>query len=306
MRITNSLMSQSFLNNLNKNSKSVFKYQEQLSSMKQVSRPSDDPLKVSKILDLKNELKQNMQYKTTINDAIDFTNVQDAALASATNSLQRISSLTQQAANGTYNSQDRQAIKTEIENEVESMLDALNTNFGGRYIFGGQKSTEKPFTLNKEGGQFTIEYSGTDSEINGNTTKEIARGVTVDLQTDGKRLFEPKGVEGNISTVLNDLFSALNEDDTQALGGQSLKEIERLIDNTVNLRTNIGAIHNRLSAARDRNESEYLNLETSLSNTQDIDLAETYMQYSMQMVSYQASMNMGTRILQTNILDYVR
>ncbi|EXJ22372.1 Flagellar hook-associated protein FlgL [Alkalibacterium sp. AK22] len=306
MRITNSLMSQSFLNNLNKNSKSVFKYQEQLSSMKQVSRPSDDPLKVSKILDLKNELKQNTQYKTTINDAIDFTNVQDAALASATNSLQRISSLTQQAANGTYNSQDRQAIKTEIENEVESMLDALNTNFGGRYIFGGQKSTEKPFTINKDAGQFTIEYSGTDSEINGNTTKEIARGVSVDLQTDGKRLFEPKGVEGNISTVLNDLFSALNEDDTQALGGQSLKKIEKLIDNTVNLRTNIGAIHNRLSAARDRNESEYLNLETSLSNTQDIDLAETYMQYSMQMVSYQASMNMGTRILQTNILDYVR
>ncbi|MDZ7835746.1 MAG: hypothetical protein U5K84_10940 [Alkalibacterium sp.] len=92
-------------------------------------RPSDDPLKVSKIIDLKNEIKQNKQYKTTIEDAIDFTNVQDSALANATNSLQRIHTLTQQAANGTYNTQDRQAIKTEIENEVETMMDSLNTNF---------------------------------------------------------------------------------------------------------------------------------------------------------------------------------
>lgn len=299
-------MSQSFLSNLNKNSNSVFKYQEQLSSLKQVNRPSDDPLKVSKILDLKNEIKQNAQYKTTINDSIDFTNVQDSALASATNSLQRISSLTQQAANGTYNAQDRQAIKTEIENEVESMLDSLNTSFGGRYIFGGQKSTEKPFSINKEDGGFAIEYSGNNSDVNGNVSKEIARGVSVELQTDGKRLFNQAGDAQNISDVFNDLFTALEENDTEALGGDILKNIEKAMDNTVNLRTNIGAIHNRLSAARDRNEAEYLNLETTLSNNQDIDLAETYMHYSMEMVAYQASMNMGTRILQTNIMDYVR
>lgn len=299
-------MSQSFLSNLGKNMNSVYKYQEQLSSMKQVNRPSDDPLKVSKILDLKNELKQNAQYKTTINDSIDFTNVQDSALASATDSLQRISALTQQAANGTYSEQDRKAIKTEIENEVESMLDSLNTNFGGRYIFGGQKSNVKPFTINKEDGNFTIEYSGTGDEINGNVSKEISRGVTVDLQTDGGRLFQAPGETQNIGDVFNELFTALEGNNTEDLGGTLLGRVEKVMDNTVNLRTNIGAIQNRLTAARDRNESEYLNLESTLSTNQDIDLAETYMHYSMEMVAYQASMNMGTRILQTNIMDYVR
>lgn len=305
MRITNSLMSQSFLSNLNKNSNNVFKYQEQLSSLKKVNRPSDDPLKASKILDLKNELKQNAQYKTTISDSIDFTNVQDAALASATNSLQRISSLTQQAANGTYNTEDRQAIKAEIQNEVETMVDALNTSFGGRYIFSGQNSSQKPFSINKENDNFSIEYSGSGEEINGNIFKEISRGVTVELQTDGNQLFNLPG-GGNISDMFNELFLALDENNTELLGGDLLEKIEKTMDNTVNIRTNIGAIHNRLSAARDRNESEYLNLETTLSTNQDIDLAETYMHYSMEMVAYQASMNMGTRILQTNIMDYVR
>ena len=284
----------------------MFKYQEQLSSMKQISRPSDDPLKASKILDLKNELKQNDQYKTTINASIDFTNVQDAALDSATNSLQNISRLTQQAANGTYNEQDRQAIKTEIENEVASMLDALNTSFGGRYVFGGQRSTEKPFTINKEDGNFSIEYSGSGDTINGNVSREISRGVTVELQTDGSRLFEPTGDVGNISEVFNDLFTALENNDTRALGGDVLQSIQTTMTNTVNMRTNIGAISNRLSAAKGRNESEYLNMAMALSTNQDIDLAETYMNYTMEMTAYQAAMQMGTRILQTNIMDYVR
>lgn len=293
-------MSQSFLANLNKNSSKVFKYQEQLSSLEQVSRPSDDPLKVSKIIDLKNEIKQNAQYKTTINDAIDFTNVQDSALANATNSLQRIHTLTQQAANGTYNTQDRQAIKTEIQNEVETMMDSLNTNFGGRYVFAGQNSTTKPFENNGSG----IEYKGS-SIANNNLSKEIARGVNVELKTDGSELFELKDGSGNIGELFDDVFMALDNDDTDELGNL-LGRIESHIDTTVNTRTEIGAIQNRLSAALDRNDSEYLNLETSLSKNQDIDLAETYMNYTMEMNAYQASMNMGTKILQTNIMDYVR
>lgn len=293
-------MSQSFLSNLNKNSNKVFKYQEQLSSLEQVSRPSDDPLKVSKIIDLKNEIKQNEQYKTTINDAIDFTNVQDSALANATNSLQRIHTLTQQAANGTYNTQDRQAIKTEIKNEVETMMDSLNTNFGGRYIFAGQNSTTKPFESNGSG----IEYNGS-SIANNNLSKEIARGVNVELKTDGSELFELKDGSGNIGELFDDVFMALDNDDTDELGNL-LGRIESHIDTTVNTRTEIGAIQNRLSAALDRNDSEYLNLETSLSKNQDIDLAETYMNYTMEMNAYQAAMKMGTKILQTNIMDYVR
>lgn len=304
MRITNSLMSQSFLSNLNGNMNNVYKYQEQLSSLKQVSRPSDDPLKVSKIIDLKNEIKQNKQYKTTISDAIDFTNVQDSALANATNSLQRIHTLTQQAANGTFNQQDRQAIKTEIQNEVETMMDSLNTNFGGRYIFSGMESNKKPFSASfEDNGDFSIDYAGT-IEGNANISKEIARGVNVELKTDGNRLFELED-GNNIGNLFDKIYKALDSEDGAGLG-ELLGDIDSQINNTVTVRTDIGAIQNRLTAALDRNDSEYLNLETSLSNNQDIDLAETYMNYTMEQTAYKASLQMGTKILQTNIMDYVR
>lgn len=304
MRITNSLMSKNFMRNLNSNMKNVYKYQEQLSTMQQVSRPSDDPLKVSKILDLNNEIKQNDEYKTVINDSIDFTNVQDSALSNATNSIQRIYTLTQQAANGTYSEQDRQAVKGEIENEVDTLLDSLNTSFGGKYIFAGNNTTSKPFVkeIDNEGDFSTIRYVGT-SDI---TTKEIARGVTVELKTDGTTLMNQQVNGSDLGAFFNELLTALDENDTEKLGGELLTSVDKQMNNIVNLRTNIGATQNRLVAAKDRNESEYLNLKTTYSNTQDIDLAETYMKYSMEMVSYEASLQMGTKILQNNLLDYIR
>ncbi|API89646.1 flagellar hook-associated protein 3 [Marinilactibacillus sp. 15R] len=308
MRITNSLMSKNFMRNLNNNMNSVYKYQEQLSTMEQVSRPSDDPLKVSKVLDLNNEIKQNEEYKSTINDSIDFTNSQDSALANATTSIQRIYTLTQQAANATYNEEDRQAAKAEIENEIDTMLDSLNTSFGGRYIFAGTNTTTKPFekTLDADGNFTGITYNGTsDPELSGNLTKEIARGVSVEMQTDGRELMNEQGAGDDLGTFFNDLLTALDNNDTEALGGSLLERADTELNNIVNLRTTIGATHNRLQAAKDRNESEYLNLETTYSNTQDIDLAETYMQYSMEMVAYEASLQMGNKILQNSLLNYM-
>lgn len=288
--------------------KSVYKYQEQLSTMEQVSRPSDDPLKVSKVLDLNNEIKQNAEYKSTINDSIDFTNAQDSALANATTSMQRIYTLTQQAANGTYNNEDRQAAKAEIENEVDTMLDSLNTSFGGRYIFAGNNTTTKPFekTIDADGDFTGIVYNGTvDPQLSGNVTKEIARGVSVEMQTDGRKLMNEQGAGNDLGNFFNDMLTALDNDDTEALGGDLLERADTELNNIVNLRTTIGATHNRLQAAKDRNESEYLNLKTTYSNTQDIDLAETYMQYSMEMVAYEASLQMGNKILQNSLLNYM-
>ena len=178
MRVTDSLMSKSFLRNLSANTENVMKYQNQLSTLKEVSKPSDDPLKVSKILDLNNSIIQNDQYKTTINDAIQWTNVQDSALSSATESMQRIKTLIQYSANGTLSHEDRQANKAEIESEIQGTVDALNTNFGGRYVFAGKNTTEKPFEVQKnDDGEITgITYSGT-TEGNGNLSREIAPGV---------------------------------------------------------------------------------------------------------------------------------
>lgn len=286
----------------------VQKYQEQLSSLKEVNRPSDDPMKVSQILDLNNSLIQNDGYKTTIKDTIDFTNVQDSALNHATEAMQRIRTLVQQAASDTMNDDNRQIIKKEVEAEIYTLTDALNTNFGGKYVFAGMNTTTKPFEVVKENGEFTgIQYNGT-ANGSGKLTREIAAGVSISLKTDGRELMNEQGSAekpSNIGTFLSDVLTALDANDTKALSGDLLARADKEIDNIVTMRSETGTIYNRLTAAQERNETNSLNLESIRSEKQDIDLAEKFMQYTMEQTAYQASLAMGTKILSTSILDYL-
>ena len=307
MRVTDSLMSQNFLRNLSTNAANVQKYQTQLSTLKEVSKSSDDPLRVSKIIDLKGNITQNVQYNKTISDSIDFTNVQDSALDSATQALQRIKTLTQSSASDTLSDEGRQANKAEIEEEINNYVNALNTKFGNQYLFAGKNTSKAPFEVeNDANGEFLgIKYNGTtDPADKGNLTREIAAGVTIELSTDGRAYLNEQTPGDNIGTFFKDVLTALDKNDTKALSSL-LTRADNEIDNVVNNRSKIGAIFNSLEATKDRNESEKLNLDSTLSENQDIDLAETYTKYMMEMTAYQSSMMMGTKILQTSILDYL-
>lgn len=298
MRIADNMLTRGYLKNLSVNQQNVQKFHQQLSSMKEVSKPSDNPLLVSQIMELKENIIQNGQYQTTLTDAKDWTDMQDAALSNATDSLMRISTLVQSAANGTMNESDRLVVKAEVETEMQTFVDSLNTNFGGRYIFGGTETTTLPFEITKaDDGSITgIQYNGKKQNI----SREISSGVNLDLMTDGSKLLN--------SDKMGDLFvkitDALQKDDGDALSNL-LADTTASIDHVVTFRTEIGAISNRLDSALSRNESQDLNLQEMLSSKEDIDIAQKYMQFSMEQVAYQASLQMGTKVLSTTILDYL-
>ena len=288
------------------------KYQNQLSSGKLVSKPSDNPLLVAKIMSMDNSIAQNEQYNSNISDTIGWTKTQDTALADATKSLQRIKDLIIYGANGTQSDIDREAISAEIKMTVDGLVDILNTNFDGRYVFGGQKTLTKPFSMevNADGDEI-LTYNGDDN----NVSREISQGVVVDLITDGSRIV----TDGNedLGDLLNQVVKALNmeglneEERLQAFEdltgeGGLLGKIESGIDNVVRVRTQIGAVHNRLEAAEDRNKSENLNLKELLSEKEDIDVAEKYMEFMVMKATYNASLSIGAQILQPSLLDYLR
>lgn len=304
MRITNNVLNNSFLRNLSRNLKQMHKYQNQLSSGKEVSRPSDNPLLVAKIMSMDNNIAQNEQYNSNISDTLGWVKTQDTALADATKNLQRIKDLVIYGANGTLSEIDRAAISQEMKTSIEGLEDIFNTNFDGRYVFAGQETTTKPFSAG-------LIYAG-DSN---NVSREISQGVVVDLITAGSKLASAENAApGNedlgtlLSKVINILDNFDTEGGTDALTGENglLSDMEKHIDNVVRVRTQIGAIHNRLEASGERNRSENLNLKELLSEREDIDIAEKYMESMVMSTVYQASLSIGAKILQPSLLDYLR
>ena len=304
MRITNSTLTTNFLRNISRNLKQMQKYQNQLSSGKEVTKPSDNPMLVSKIMDLNNNIMQNKQYNTNISDAIGWVETQDSALGGVTANLQRIRELIVYGANGTLADTDRAAIRDEVAMEVDGLADVLNTNFDGRYIFGGQKTMSKPFEV-VDG---TLAYASGD---NSNIKREISNGVTVELITDGNKLTSVdlgKTSPGNenLGELLKNILNAMETGNTDSLSGDLLGDIDQHLDNVIRVRSSVGAINNRLEAAQSRNVAENINLTSLLSKREDIDIAEKYMEYSVMSTVYQASLSAGAKILQPSLLDYLR
>lgn len=306
MRISNNITYSDFLQNLSSNSSKVQKSMDQLSSFKEISKSSDNPLLASKIMDLNNSVAQNSMYSTTISDALSWSQVQDSALSSVSNSLSRIRTLVQSSATATSGTDEVAANKDEIQQSISELVDTLNTNFDGRYIFGGENTTTVPFEVQKNSaGDITgLKYNGTSQ----NLSREISNGVSVDLLANGNTLMNETGTSTqpqNLGAYFNSLITALNSNDKTALSGNLLQGIDNYSENFVTVRSQVGALENRLTAAQSRNTTEKTNLTEELSNKQDVDVAQKYMEYQNQMTAYQATLAMGTKIMQTSVLNYM-
>ncbi|HMM68961.1 MAG TPA: flagellar hook-associated protein FlgL [Gudongella oleilytica] len=301
MRITNKTLATNFLNNLNRNLTQMSKYQNQLSSGKVVTRASDDPMLVSKIMDLRNNIGMNTQYNSNISDTIGWVETQDGALNGATAILQRVRELIIYGANGTLSASDRAAIKDEVVQNVEGLRDVLNTNFDGRYIFAGQNTKTIPFKFTEAEG---LTYDPANDK---NIMREIGQGINVEIITSSKEV--AGDASDGLGALLKNVISSLNSTDPaeiEKLSGELLGKLDEKIESMLSLRSRIGAINNRLEASKSRNETENLNLNTLLSQREDIDIAEKFMEYNVMSTVYQASLAAGSKILQPSLLDYLR
>lgn len=318
MRISTNVTYNDFIKNLGANASKVQKSLNQLSSLKEVSQSSDNPLLVSKIMNLNVSLSRNATFNQEIKDTRSWVQTQDSALSNVSDSMRRIRDLIQSTGSGTKDADAVRANKNEIQQEIQGMVEALNTNFDGRYLFGGQKTTEPPFAVERDAKNEVvgIKYNGSDA----NLSREIADKVTIDVPTNGGEMLTVN--KEDLSKLFKDVVETINiylgetdqtppppagnDADLKKFTDEFMKKIDMFSDNIVNFRTKIGAVDNRLKSAEQRNESDKMNLTSALSERQDVDIAEKYMEYQNQMLAYQTTMAMGTKIMQTTILDYVR
>ena len=254
MRISTNMVNADFLNNLATTTNKVQSTMNQLASLKEVNKASDNPLLVSKILDLNVSISQNSSYAMTISDAKDWTTTQDGALQLVEKSMNNIRNIIVAVNNsGSLTDSEYKAYKSELQQEIGTVVDAIN------------------------------------------------------LLTNGNAVMNAQGAGKDLGTFFNEIVADLDNHDEAAIADMSKKlgEVDVFKNNIVNYNTRIGAIENRIDAAKDRNDSEKITLKNTLSTRQDVDIAQKYMEYQNQMLAYKSTLAMGTKIMQTTVLDYM-
>lgn len=144
MRVTNKMLANSFLSDMKTNLQNMKTLQQQMTSGKEIRRPSDDPFKAARAMQLNTDINANKQYKENITDTINWLDTTDTALGQVGDVLQRVRELLVSAGNASYGQDEKKAIKDEINEKMGELTQILNTNFDGKYLFGGTRGTTKP------------------------------------------------------------------------------------------------------------------------------------------------------------------
>jgi flagellar hook-associated protein 3 FlgL len=287
-RVTSKMISDSALRGLQTNLARNAALQEQLSSGKLVTRPSDNPAAAVTSMHMRTEQRLDTQYLSNIGNAAGRLNTADSALETISTLLIRAKGLVVNAQDNGLPSTSRDALSAELKVIQIGVTDAYNTAWLGRPIFGGTAPGSVAITPDGT-------YVGNDQPV----TTRIAREVSLRIDVGGQAAAADK-----LPKLLGDLADNIANGavDTELYQDQ-LDAIQTQIQTT---RGDLGARAAQVESTKIRVDNEQLDLKTRISANEDVDLPKAILELQASAVAYQASLGAAGKILQTSLLDYLR
>ena len=315
MRVTSKMLTGSLLSNLNKNLNQLQVYENQVSSSVRVTKPSDDPIAAAKILKANSALNSQEQYDSNMEMASGWLKTVDGALASVDDILLRARDAANAGSTGTTTDDSMQALADEVDGMIAELVGVANTDYAGRYIFGGGKTSTAPFTIIGDSSpvsevQFiSSSYDTSSLDKTYSQEIEIGSGITMDISA-GRKTFhtDADGTTDNVSAVFNTLINLRTslEDGDRDTVGDLLSDIDAQTDNVISERAVVGAKSNRIELAQSRAETYTASLTALISDLGDVDYAEASASLASQKAIYEASLSVGANIIQPSLLDFLK
>ena len=149
MRITNQMINNNAVRNLQRSMSEVDRRTKQMTSGKKISQASEDPVIAVRALKLRTTVNQLEQYKDkNIPDADSWYKISNTSLDNVVKRIKDINDYCVQGSTDSFGSTDRSAIIDSLK-ELQTMIyEEGNATYAGRYIFSGYK-TDRPLTFTK-------------------------------------------------------------------------------------------------------------------------------------------------------------
>lgn len=241
---------------------------ERLSSGLRINSASDDAAGLAVRELMRSDVSTLNQGVRNANDGISMIQTADGALSVVDEKLIRMKELAEQAATGTYTSDQRGLIDSEYQamaSEITRIASA--TDFNGIYLLNGNISGDNALTI----------HFGT-----GNDSAEDKYDVEI-----GKVTASALGV-GNQSTAGGAGFSVSTQEAAQA----ALGALDAAIVSKDKIRSNLGALENRLDATISNLQIQSENLSAAESQISDVDVATEMTEYSKEQIITQSATSM--------------
>lgn len=146
MRISENTKYSSIINNLFETQDSYAGLMEKVSSLKEINRPSDDAIGITKVLNLRESQASVEQYTSNIENCKSWLNITESKLSSVGDLLVNAREVAIAQATGTASAKTRSTEAETIQQLIDEMLTLANTKYNGTYLFSGTHSDAAPFS----------------------------------------------------------------------------------------------------------------------------------------------------------------
>jgi flagellar hook-associated protein 3 FlgL len=290
MRVTHNMVYDNLISNVRNNLSRMHRTQDQITTGRRYNSASENPTAVARIMHLRSSEARVEQFRRNADDAVGWLNASDAALQSAGDVLQRARELAVTAGNDVLAAEERAFIADEVDQLLAQLTDNANGKHNGEYLFAGRQTGTQPY------------LAGTPPTFQGDLNpieREINDGVRMQINSLGPDVFE------DAMQALTDLANDLRADDGPAIRGR-IADIDAAQDQMLAGLATVGARTNRIETQRDRLDATQVSLASLRSQDDDVDMVEAIVRFQSEETVYTASLQVGARVMQPSLLDFLR
>ncbi len=311
MRVISSMISKTFIGDLNNNLAKLSKLQEQSATNRTMIRISDDPVALISALQVRERLGDIEQYSENLVRAQGWLTQTESSLMEIDSVIDSAYELCVKASSDTVTPSDREMIATEIKQLRDQLINTGNSKMSSQYVFGGYNTTVMPFEVDASGDIF---YNGVDM-VNGSAAQlatlktealeyELGSGgLKMDVAFSGAEVFGTG--DENLYKIFDDLYNDLMSGQTGAEIDDYVTKLEDKREDILGLVSVVGARSSRVTLLKERYAEDTLNYQTMKTNIEDVDQAEIYLKYSASKAVYTSTLGMGAQIILPTLSDYL-
>lgn len=341
MRITNEMIADNLQFVMSQNLNNLNSSFMRMSTERKFQRASDDPADALKTMQSLHSVSDIDQYNDCISEAKSWEQNTESTL-NVINQVIKSAQETVTAANGSNNTGDNGINATKLEGLQDELIQTLNSNFNGRYVFGCSQSGPAPFKVgtaadgaSNVGKLMFYDYNASTpgyipfSSINtGNAagkelTLPIDIGLGMKVDASGKVVADTAldAQTSSVKTLALNMDASGSTDLFDVIGGavKKLRSSSGRVDLSTEIQqtqdaqskvlksiTDIGQKTNMLDFMSDKITSDNLNQQSRLSGLEGVDMEQAIMSFQMQQMVYNASLSVGAKIIQPSLVDFLK
>jgi flagellar hook-associated protein 3 FlgL len=270
---------------------------QEVATGKRVTVPSDDPAASANMVQNTIETANVDQYTQNVSTMLSMVQTADSSLGSVVTSLTQAVSLGTEGANGTINGSNLQAIATQVQGILQSVVAQANTSYQGTYLFGGTETTTAPYTASSSSSS-GYAYNGNDA------VNSVAVGDDMNVQVNlpGSQIFSNSS--GDVLGSLSSLVTALQSGNATTIGNVTTA-VSAALSNVSEQRVFYGNAESQLNSQETYLQQETVNLTSQQTSLVDIDEAQAATDLSQAETANNAAEAAAAKVLPDTLLNYL-